>query len=224
MTPSVSLRPEQAGRRPEDRRPLHRHPQPRRHPGLSPDILVDEFREALDDFVIVEIHAFEDLLDLCGREFEGVLVRNVADDEVDVLILTDEVREAAGEVALGLQIDVRALVGGVDLRPDAHLGLQVELSVAHLRMELQERDAHPDLALLAARIELVVDRLDHVLRHTAAIVDDLDGKEVARRAVLHLDGDFGGTRPDGIVGDVDDVQVETFHVRESLVRPAGGRP
>ena len=91
-------------------------------------------------------------------------------------------------------------------------------------MELQERDAHPDLALLAARVEPVVDGLDHVLRHAAAVVDDLDGEEVARRAVLHLDGDFGGTRPDGVVGDVDDVQVETFHVTESLVRPAGGRP
>ena len=106
LTPSVSLRPEQAGRRPEDRRPLHRHPQPRRHPGLSPDILMDEFREALDDFVIVEIHAFEDLLDLGGRKLEGVVVRDVADDEIDVLVLADEVCEAAGEVTLGLQVDV----------------------------------------------------------------------------------------------------------------------
>ena len=95
MTPSVSLRPEQAGRRPEDRRPLHRHPQPRRHHGLSPDILVDELGEALDDFVVVEIHAFEDLLDLCGGEFEDVVVRDVADDEVDVLVLADEIGKTA---------------------------------------------------------------------------------------------------------------------------------
>ena len=92
------------------------------------------------------------------------------------------------------------------------------------RVELQERDAHPDLTLLAAGVEPVVDGLNHVFRHAATIVDDLDGEEVARRAVLHLDGDFGGTRPDGVVGDVDDVQVETFHVTESLVRPVGGHP
>ena len=191
---------------------------------LRTDILVDELCEALDDFPVVEIHPFKDFLDLGGGEFKGALIRDVADDEVDVLVLADEVREAAGEVALGLQVDVRTLVGGIDFRSYTHLGLQVEVTVAHLGMELQERNAHADLAFLTARVEPVVDGLDHVFRHAAAIVDDLDGEKVARCAVLHLNGDLGSTRPDGIVGDVDDVEIETFHAKESLALPGGGHP
>ena len=91
-------------------------------------------------------------------------------------------------------------------------------------MELQEGDAHTDLALLAAGVELGVDGLDHVLGHAAAVVDDLDRQEVARRAVLHFDGDFRRTRPDGVVGDVDDVKVKRFHVTESPALRHGGRP
>ena len=106
---------------------------------------------------------------------------------------------------------MRTLVGGVDLGSDSHLRLQVEFAVAHLGMELEERDAHTDLALLAAGIEAVVDRFDHVLGHAAAVVDYFDGEEVARGAVLHLDGDLRGARTDGVVGDVDDMEVETFH-------------
>ena len=120
---------------------------------------MDQFREVRDDLVVVEIHALEDLLDIGGGELEGVVVRDVADDEVDVLVLANEVRETAREVALGLEVDVRTLVGSVDLRADADLGFQVEVAVAHLGMELQEGDAHADLALLAAGIELGVDGL-----------------------------------------------------------------
>ena len=56
---------------------------------------MDELGEALDDFPVVEIHPFKDFLDLGGREFEGIVVRDVADDVVDVLVLADEVRETA---------------------------------------------------------------------------------------------------------------------------------
>ena len=78
-------------------------------------------------------------------------------------------------------------------------------------MVFQQRDTHPDLALFAAGVEAVVDGFNHLFRHPAAVVYNLDGEQVARGAVFHLDGDFGGTGPDGVVGDVDDMEVETFH-------------
>ena len=79
-------------------------------------------------------------------------------------------------------------------------------------MELEERYSHTYLTFLPAGIEAVVDGLYHIFRHTAAIVYDLDGKQVFHDAVFHLNGYLGGTGTDGIVGDVYYMKVQAFHI------------
>ena len=81
---------------------------------------MNQFRKAADNLRIVEVHPLEDLLDIGRAQFESTFVHDVADDEVDVLVLADEAGEAAGKVAPGLQVYMGTLVGGVDLRPHPH--------------------------------------------------------------------------------------------------------
>ena len=57
---------------------------------LGSDILVDQLFEAVNNLIIIEIHPFEHFFDVGCRQLEGAIVGNVADNEIDVLILADE--------------------------------------------------------------------------------------------------------------------------------------
>ena len=91
-------------------------------------------------------------------------------------------------------------------------------------MELQQRYSHSNLAFLAAGIEAVVYGSYHILRHSAPIVYDLYGEQVALYAVFHLNGYLGCTRTDGIVRYVNNVKVKTFHITGLQALPGGGLP
>ena len=94
------------------------------------NVLGNQIFQVVDDVDIVEVHAFEDFLNIGCAKLEIVVVGGVLDDEVDVLVLADEVAETSCKVALGLQVDVGTLVVGVDFGTLANFRLQVELAVA----------------------------------------------------------------------------------------------